>query len=254
MNHACVNHGGAASLICADTPLILEQECHLDQAGRDALAIWQARVGEVVTVMDCEQAWFRARICHLDAEGATILPFEFLGSPESPLEICVYQALPNKERFELVMQKLTEIGVTRIVPFVSQHSSTLEQRDAGQKKSHRWPEVILRAARQCRRAQLPELSAVQSWDSILSELGDWEVKLLLDEKGGSWSFKEGIGTIKPTRIALIVGPEGGFARDEVMQAQQQGAVLVTLGARILRTETAAIVAASLVQYIAGDYA
>ncbi|MCD6527660.1 MAG: 16S rRNA (uracil(1498)-N(3))-methyltransferase [Desulfuromonas sp.] len=254
MSHACVNQGGRDSRISCDTVLQLEQECFLGAAGLQALQIWQARPGEVMTAVDAQQRYFRARISALDAEQAMVIPFAELESPESPLEICVYQALPEKERFELVLQKLTEIGVMRIVPFVSEHSTTLEKRDAGQRKSHRWPDVLLKAARQCRRAQLPELAEVHSWSQMLNSLADEDVKLLLSEKGTGWSFREGLGSSRPDRLALIIGPEGGFEESEIDEAQQYGVVPVSLGSRILRTETAAIVAASLAQFCVGDYA
>lgn len=254
MNCECVNDGGQQSVVCVDSPLVLEQETAINDSACQALALWSPLVGEAITLRDCNHGWFRARICQLDDEGVTILPFEAIDVPESPIEICVFQAMPSKERFELVLQKLTEIGVTRIVPFVSQHSLILEECDAGQQRSHRWPEVILKAAKQCRRGLLPELAPVQQWDDVFAELSAWDVKVLLDEQGRGWSLADGIGSGRPTRIAIVVGPEGGFERDEVELAQQHGVVPVTLGTRILRTETAAIVAATLVQYIVGDYA
>lgn len=254
MNLECVNIGGIPSLLCANEPLKLEQQVNLDSIASATAARWQARCGEIITVQDSEHNWFRARIVHLDVEMLAITPFEHLGQVEPALEICVFQALPNKERFELVLQKLTEIGVSHIVPFVSHHSSTLEQRDAGQKKSHRWPDVVLRAARQCRRGMVPQLFAVHRWDEVLENLGAWDVKLILDTQAGAWSLREGIGKGRTDRVAIIVGPEGGFSREEIIQAQGCGAVPVTIGPRILRTETAAIVAAALVQHLAGDYA
>ncbi len=250
----CVNSGGPVSRIVSTCALTLEQETAIGTAARDALIIWQARVGEIVTVEDPFQQCYRARITGLDEGDATVVPFEQIDAVESSLKICVCQALPEKERFELVLQKMTEIGVTRIVPFVSRHSTTVEQRDAGQKKSHRWPDVLLRAGRQCRRAQLPELMEVIDFETMLDALADWDVKLLLSEKNTAWSFREGIGTAKPDRIAVIVGPEGGFADEEITLAQSRGVVPVSVGRRILRTETAAIVAATLAQFCVGDYA
>ncbi|MBW2187905.1 MAG: RNA methyltransferase, partial [Deltaproteobacteria bacterium] len=224
MNYACVNGGGQHSVVCVDIPLVLEQESAVSGSARQALALWSLRVGESITLRDCNQCWFRARSCRLDNEGVTILPFEVIDVPESPIEICVFQALPSNERFELVVQKLTEIGVTHIVPFVSQRSLTLEARDAEQQKSHRWTEVILKAAKQCQRGLLPELAPVRQWDDVYSELSAWDVKVLLDEQGRGWSLADGIGGGRPTRIAIVVGPEGGFDRDEVELAQQHGVV------------------------------
>lgn len=253
MLRACVNRGGVESLICAKQPLVVEQECRLPAQAQEALRCWQARCGAIVTVCDSQQNYYRARISHWQNDEVSIVPFEMLAVPESPLQLCVYQALPAKERFDWVLQKLTEIGVSRVVPFTCGHSSTLEGYDAAQKKSHRWPQVILRASRQCRRAQLMELAAVHSWEDMLQSLLDWDIKLLLAEKGSCWTFNEGIGRGRPERVAVIIGPEGGFDSAETEQAQNCGAVPVSLGARILRTETAALVAATLAQHCVGDY-
>jgi 16S rRNA (uracil1498-N3)-methyltransferase len=182
-----------------------------------------------------------------------LLPFHRFNRPvESPVAIEVYQALPQKERFELVLQKLTEIGVTRIVPYTSSRSTTPEERDAGQKKSHRWPEVILRAARQCRRAMLPELSPVLDWDGALSEARHADLKLMLFEGEAQLTLREALKGVNANRIALLVGPEGGFTEGEVEDARTLGFLPVSLGPRILRTESAAIVGAALLQYALGD--
>lgn len=254
VNCVCVNDGGQQSVIRVDTVLVLEQETAINAAAQQALTFWSPVVGDSVTVCDCQDTWFRARICQLNDDGASILPCKRIDSPESTVEICVFQALPSKERFDLVMQKLTEIGVTRIVPFISQHSVSRDELDVEQSKSHGWSEVIQSAAKQCQRGMLPELTAVQLWDDLFDDLMQWDVKVLLDEQSRGWSLADGVGSGKPTRVAIIVGPDAGFARHQVEQAQQHGAVPITLGNRILATETAAIVAATLVQYIVGDYA
>jgi 16S rRNA (uracil1498-N3)-methyltransferase len=171
---------------------------------------------------------------------------------ESPLAVEVYQALPARERFELVVQKLTELGVARIVPVETCRSSTLAERDAGQAKSHRWPDIILRAARQCRRAMLPELYPALDLAAVLDLAGPADLKLLLYEGEAVLTLAAALAGPRPQRVALLVGPEGGFAADEVAAAQAAGFQAVSLGPRLLRTETAAIVAAALVQGLCGD--
>jgi 16S rRNA (uracil1498-N3)-methyltransferase len=231
----------------------LEEETSLSVQAREALVFWQARPGEVLTVIDPATTAYRARITRLDAEGAACVPFQRLPGPvESPLRIEVYQSLPDKERFELVLQKLTELGVARIVPLESEHSATLDERDAQQKKSHRWPDVISRASRQCRRAMLPELLSVHTFAEALSRAECTELKLMLYEGEVLWSFTEGFGSFRPQSVALLVGPEGGFSSAEVEEAQTLGFLPVRVGPRLLRTETAAIVAAALLQSYLGD--
>jgi 16S rRNA (uracil1498-N3)-methyltransferase len=139
-----------------------------------------------------------------------------------------------------------------MVPLESRRSATLEERDARQKKSHRWPEVIRKASRQCRRAMLPELMPVHNFAEALDCAAAAELKLMLYEGEVLWSFNEGFGSFRPQSVALLVGPEGGFSTTEVGQAQATGFMPVSLGPRMLRTETAAIVAAALLQSYLGD--
>jgi len=248
-----VNGGGPATLVSLEAVPVLEQESGVGRKGAAALSLWQARPGEIITVVDPEQGWYRARLLSLREDGAVLVPFARLSRPaESPLAIEVYQALPEKERFELILQKLTEIGVRRIAPCTTQRSITVAERDAGQKKSHRWPEVVLRAARQCRRGMVPELLPVLDWDATLYQAQHADLKLILYEGEAPWSLREVLAGETPQRIALLVGPEGGFAAEEVEQARSLGFLPVSIGPRIFRTETAAIVGAALLQFAAGD--
>lgn len=250
---SCVNHGGPASRVRLDQVPRLEEETRLSSAALEALTRWQARPGEILTLVDPEGTGYRARIVSLEVDCAACVPFERLPRPaESPLSIEVYQSLPDRERFELVLQKLVELGVDRIVPMQTQRSSTVAERDVPQKKSHRWPDLIIRAARQCRRAMLPELLPVHSLTEALAGAAAAELKLLLYEGENLWTLTEGFGSFRPQSVALMIGPEGGFAAEEVIQAQDAGFLPVSLGPRVLRTETAAIVAAALVQSYLGD--
>lgn len=252
--HRCDNQGGVASLICTSKILQLEvQSCIYEPTALEALRMWRIRRGEVFTLRDGSGAFFRARLKELSPQNALIVPFEAIDDPEGEVEIRVYQALPQKERFEWVLQKLTEIGVARIVPFTSTHSISMQERDAVQKKSHRWPEVVRKAACQCRRAAIPELGPVLEWEEMLTELEGAEIKLILAEKGGTWSMREALKQIRVQQVALVVGPEGGFSTEELESARSHGVLPVTLGARILRTETAALVGATLIQGTVGDY-
>ncbi|MBE0597516.1 MAG: 16S rRNA (uracil(1498)-N(3))-methyltransferase [Desulfuromonadales bacterium] len=250
---ACVNDGGAGSLVQLEAVPPLDEPVVLTSQAVAALGRWQPRPGEIYTVVDPYRTFYRARLIEWTPEKGVVIPFQRLSRPvESPVAVEVYQALPEKERFELILQKLTEIGVARIVPYISQRSTTVEERDAGQKKSHRWPQVILRAARQCRRGMLPELYPVLSWDQATWLATSADLKLLLFEGEAPWSLREALRNERPARVALVVGPEGGFAPEEAEAARNLGFLPVSVGPRLLRTETAAIVGAALVQYGLGD--
>jgi len=253
LNPECVNNGGSASRLRLVTEPVLEQPVALATESLKALDAWQARVGEILTVCDPGGVWYRARLTERTAADATLVPFELLAScPESPLQLWVLQALPERERFELVLEKLTEIGATRIIPYHSSRSIRLEERDARQRKSHRWPDVVLRTARQCRRGLLPELYPVLEWDQALTLATRADLRLLLYERERQWSFGELLAGEKPHRVALMIGPEGGFAPEEVEAARSLGCLPTGLGPRLLRTETAALLAAALTQHVLGD--
>ncbi len=250
----CVNSGGPASLLLLSLVPTLDIAVPLARESVPALAVWKARPGAILTVIDPGQVAYRARLLSSNPSESMVVPFQRLPQGmESDLCLEIYQALPEKERFELVLQKLTELGVGRIVPMVTKRSSTLAERDAGQRKSHRWPETVLRAARQCRRAMLPELTGVKSWTEALALSAGADLKLLLFEKATGWRLGEALGGVRPSRVALLVGPEGGFADEEVAEAEAFGFLPVSLGPRILRTETAAIAAAVVVQHRLGDF-
>jgi 16S rRNA (uracil1498-N3)-methyltransferase len=231
----------------------LEEEVTLDPANRPALQAWQARPGQIYTAVDPLQACYRIRLTVWDDEAIRCVPFEKCRQGmESPATIEVYQSLPDKERFELILQKLTELGVDRIVPIETSRSQTQAERDTVQKKSHRWPDVVLKAALQCRRASLPELMATMSFAEALDLVSQAELKLMLFEGDAPWCLAEELARARCQSVALMIGPEGGFSEDEVSDAQQHGVLPVSLGPRILRTETAAIVATALTQNILGD--
>lgn len=249
----CLNRGGEASLVRLDRVPELEEELPLSAAACLALHSWEGRGGQVVTVVDPEGSLFRARVTGFDGASGSVVPFEQLpAARREPARIEVYQALPDKERFELILEKLTELGAARIAPFQAARSISLAERDARQKKSHRWPDVVLRAARQCRRPALPELYPMLTWDEALWLGAQADLKLMLLEKDAPWLLRE-VLDLRPFRIALLVGPEGGFSPEEVEEAQPLGFVPVSLGARILRTETAAIAATAVLQHCFGDF-
>lgn len=245
--------GGDQTLVRLSSVASAEVASPFSAAAAAALTHWRARPGMIVTIVDAAGEMWRARLTELREEGGVLVPFQRSPRPlESRLQLTVYQALPEKERFELILEKLTELGVSRIVPFVSRHSSTLEERDAKQQKSHRWPEVLRRASVQCRRAMIPELLPPLSLAEAFVAAGQADLRLLLYEGEGTVSLKEVLESREGRRVALMIGPEGGFAPAEVDTARLHGLLPVSLGPRILRTETAAISAATILQFALGD--
>jgi 16S rRNA (uracil1498-N3)-methyltransferase len=214
-----------------------------------ALCLRQPYQGEIVTITDAAGTAFRGRIVELTADQARVFIFEQMREPLEPsFDLVLLQALPEKERMELIIQKTTELGVNCICPFKSSRSISLDEREASQPKAHRWQQIALKAAKQSRRASVPAVLPYCSFVQALGLARSLELKIMLWEKEGQRLASLIRGMPLPKGIALLIGPEGGWAEEEVQQAWAEGFFSVSLGGRILRTETAAIAACAIIQY------
>jgi len=228
----------------------------------EALRFKEARVGSILTLTDAAGEDFRGRVTHLSKEEATILVFDlFSFSTESPLEIILFQALPEKERMEMIIQKTTELGVSTIIPLRSERSISLRERESKQKKAHRWQHIAIKAMQQSRRARVPLVEECRSLREALETCEDGLKILLWEKEGGNLKnvlkeyfagFPSWTSGGKGAVIYAMVGPEGGFTEEEVKQARGKGFIPVKLGQRILRTETASITLVGILQYELGD--
>jgi 16S rRNA (uracil1498-N3)-methyltransferase len=240
--------------ISIDGELIIGKEYEINEESLENLKKWEPRVGEAITVVDSDGREGRAKILEQTKAYCNVKVFEtFEESSESPIDILLLQALPDKERMELIIQKASELGVAGIVPFKSEKSIALEERENKQKKAHKWRTIALKAARQCRRGGVTEIYDYATFENAILQGSVCDLKLILKEGRGGKSIKEVTREQKECgSIALMVGPEGGFIEPEVDEAIMAGYVPVTLGQRILRTETAAIAALTILQYEMGD--
>ncbi|MBP1698655.1 MAG: rsmE-2 [Deltaproteobacteria bacterium] len=218
----------------------------------EALCFQGGRVRSLITLTDPEGNDFRGRVLRLSKTEASIHIFDaFPSATESSLEIILLQALPEKERMEMIIQKATELGVSAILPFQSERSISLKEREAKQKKAHRWQHIAVKAVQQSRRAKVPYVGECRPFQEVLGDCREDGLKILLWEKGGE-NLKSIVRQHPAQKIYVMVGPEGGFAAGEVTLAKAKGFIPVKVGQRILRTETAAIALMGILQYERGD--
>jgi 16S rRNA (uracil1498-N3)-methyltransferase len=180
--------------------------------------------------------------------------------PESPLDLTLAVALLKGEKFDLVVQKTTELGVTRIVPAVTGRAD-VRLRDEGDanKRVARWQRIALEAAKQSGRARVPEVASPLTFKCLMqsssegAQLSTRALRLMFSEREGQ-SLTEAIEPLdrEPRQIIALVGSEGGWTDDEIVQTREAGWKVVTLGGRILRAETAAIAVVALLQNLLGD--
>lgn len=169
---------------------------------------------------------------------------------ELPSRICLFQGIPKGDKMDLVIQKATELGVSDIYPVST--SRTVVKLDAkkAEKKSSRWQGIAKAAAKQCGRSKIPCVHEVMTFAQSLITAGELDVLLIPYERAeGMEDTRRAVKEIRQGQsIGIFIGPEGGFEEKEVEQAVSQGAAPITLGKRILRTETAGLVILSILLY------
>ncbi len=235
-----------------DTEPALEEEIVLLGGGRAALGRWSPVLGYAFTIKGPSGRYYRARLKSIEEDRAVMFVFEAVEGLEPSLEVTLLQALPEKYRMELVIEKATELGVSMVVPWHAGKGISLAKRESAQKKAHRWPDIALKAAKQCRRAKPPTIAPFCGLYDALEYAKDADIKIALKEYCDI-PLMDAVKNKKDVKsVAIIVGPEGGFLDDEIEMIVDEGFVPVSLGGRILRTETAAITAVSIIQYLFGD--
>lgn len=178
-------------------------------------------------------------------------------SPESSLDLTLAVALLKGEKFDLVVQKATELGVTRIIPVTTSRADVrLKNVEDAERKTTRWQRIALEATKQCGRASLMKIERPLELVELFKTSGQSTgLRLLFAERGGELFKNTWAGTSETAaKVTALLGPEGGWNDDEIGAARTAGWKIVTLGGRILRAETAAIVIATLLEHRFGDLA
>lgn len=174
---------------------------------------------------------------------------------EPALKLYLAQGIAKGEKMDTIIQKSVEIGVYAIYPVSTERSVVRLTEDKAEKKVQRWQSIAREACKQCRRNLIPEVMPVMDFTSLLEKIGDKPAIMLYeneDQTSLKSLLKSKLREISGQELFLLVGPEGGFSPQEVEKASQQGIYTASLGARILRTETAGLVAASIIFYEYGD--
>jgi 16S rRNA (uracil1498-N3)-methyltransferase len=233
----------------AQSPIVLTGEL-AHQLGR----VLRLRPGDEIVLLDGAGAACRARLERLTALQVIATPLEYWRPNTEPrVEITLYQALPKAKRWDWVLQKATELGVSAIVPLLTRHV-VAHPGERDEHKLTRWRQIVREAAEQSGRARLPEVWPVTPWEAACLPPPPGTLSLIaaLSPTAGPLSVILGELASPPAAVRLYIGPEGDFAPDELALAQEVGIQPITLGPRVLRTETAPIVALSALLYALGE--
>ncbi|MDP3815690.1 16S rRNA (uracil(1498)-N(3))-methyltransferase [Pseudomonas sp.] len=230
-----------------DAPLSLGQhelpEAQAHYIGR----VLRHAVGDAVQLFDGSGQEFLGELIEAGKKNVRVeLRETFAGQAESPLHIHLGQGLSRGERMDWAIQKATELGVTEISPIVSERCEVRLKDERADKRMAHWRQIAISACEQCGRSVIPSIHPPISLSDWLEQVHA-DLKLVLHPVAEPWASHP-----QPQSLAFLIGPEGGLTDGEVAQAQSQGFHAARLGPRVLRTETAPVVALSVAQQLWGD--
>ncbi len=169
--------------------------------------------------------------------------------PES--EVILFQSVIKNEKMDILIQKVTELGITKIVPVITERTVVkFEDSKKEEKKQERWQKIALEACKQCGRSRVPKVLKAQSFKEALKMFSECELKLVAYEEEKTKSIVNAV--TKSKTVGYFIGAEGGITESEHQELKQAGAISVSLGKRILRAETAAIVAGGIILALNGE--
>lgn len=211
--------------------------------------VMRARAGDEIICCNGLGRDVKAVIESLGAEEVTArIVEENLPSREMPVYVTIAQGLPKSDKIEFVIQKGTELGAFSFLPFTSQRTVVKLDDKKEKKRRERWQKIAKEAAEQSHRSRVPVVQNVCSWRGLLALAPEFDYALFAYEKEEG-ALARSLQDIPPgSRVLLVVGPEGGFDESEVKEAEDAGMRIVSLGRRILRTETAALYGLSCISY------
>ena len=213
--------------------------------------VLRMKIGEEILISTGEKTEYT---CYIEAYEEEEVLAHIMYAQEAGYELAsriyLFQGLPKSDKMELIIQKAVELGVHRIIPVATKRSVVRLEGKKEENKQRRWQAISESAAKQSKRMYVPEISHVMSFKDAVQYAQELDVILLPYERArGMQETKEIIGKIKPGQsVGIFIGPEGGFDEKEVELAMEQGAKAITLGKRILRTETAGLTVLSVLMF------
>ena len=213
--------------------------------------VLRMKAGEEVWISDGEEKEYHCEITCFEDEEAVLKILETLESEyELPNKIYLFQGLPKGDKMELIIQKAVELGVHEIIPVEMKRCVVKLDAKKADKKIARWQQISESAAKQSKRMLIPEVHSVMTYKEAMKYAAELDVALVPYELAkGMKETRELISAIQPGQsVGIFIGPEGGFEEAEIELAFESGAKPITLGKRILRTETAGLTILSVLMF------
>ncbi|MDD5072483.1 MAG: 16S rRNA (uracil(1498)-N(3))-methyltransferase [Candidatus Omnitrophica bacterium] len=210
--------------------------------------VMRLAAGDGIAVFDGTGKEYHGVILDVDKEQMTVAVEKTVERKDEGCRLILVQALPKSDKMDLIIEKATELGAAKIIPVTTGRTVVRSDAKKENSKTERWRKIALVAAKQCGRTTIPEVMPVTGFGDALKILNDAEIKIIPCLSGNTKALKEVLGGRKVRSAAVLIGPEGDFTDKEINDAKTAGAVPVSLGPEVLRSETAAICALSVLNY------
>jgi 16S rRNA (uracil1498-N3)-methyltransferase len=216
--------------------------------------VLRLKSGDRITVCDGEGTDYLVEIVNFeDAAVKTRIVESIKNSTEPPVQITLFQGLPKSDKMDYIIQKAVELGICEIVPVITERTVVKTDRKNSDKKCERWNRISMEAAKQCNRGIIPKVEFPVSFKEALDAAKGSSLSLIPYEKETGINLREVLtNRSSKGKVSVFIGPEGGFTETEIEAALSCGIQPVTLGPRILRTETAGIAVLAILMYELGD--
>ena len=226
----------------------------LREEAKHAFQVLRLRPGEEIFAVDESGARFLAELTEVGKAECVCEIREALPDNEPPVRVTVYQGLPKADKLDFIVQKLTELGAARVAPVKMERCVVkLDGKDA-EKRRERLQRIAREAAKQCKRGCATEVLIPRTWKQLETEMSKHDLLLVPWEDAGGCGILAAHGEFRDAKnIGIVIGPEGGMSVAEVEALIALGAKPITLGPRILRTETAALAACTMTMLLWGDW-
>ncbi|WP_289128768.1 16S rRNA (uracil(1498)-N(3))-methyltransferase [uncultured Megamonas sp.] len=213
----------------------------------------RVRPEQVFTIVDRESKVAQAKVisCTSDTVQLKLLQYIEDADTEAPIEVVVAQCLPKGDKMEFIVQKAVELGASSVVPVVSRHCVVKYDDKKKLARQQKWQKIADEAVKQCGRTIKPTVEAIVSLEQLAKDYADY-TRFICYEAEDKQSFKEMLQSADSKKYLILIGPEGGFAPEEVQLCKDAGFKSISMGKRILRAETASIAALTIVMYEKGD--
>jgi 16S rRNA (uracil1498-N3)-methyltransferase len=216
--------------------------------------VLRMKSGDRISVVGPDGQAAIARIDRISADKVNITLESYIErTTEPPVAVWLAQGLPKGDKFDFIVQKAVELGAAGIIPVQTDNAVVRYDGDKGRAKVERWQKIAAEAAKQCGRIIVPEVKQIHTLSQVLDNLEEGTNAIMpYEAQACGQTLAQALAGTSAASFLVIIGPEGGFASREVSLCRDHGVRTVTLGPRILRTETAALAVLSIVLYQCGD--